>query len=494
MLRATTSLAQFLGVVGTTMKRASASCAGIATLAACLTVASPARATSPYLEIPDPAAAMQTPAYRYANMTDDEAYAELDRRSILYSRVGPVSGVRAPIRLTGRLHGVLIRSALPPEERASSIFEICDARLALALDDFAAILERHDVEEVVHYTMYRPNVPQSDAVANGGGIAKGNVAKGSIAKGSVANGSVANGSIAKGSVANGSVANGSVANGNKASSTSAKNAAVVGSEAAHDEASPDESANAGAALESRVGRPSKRRAFLDEKGTQGAKTHSGAQRGPNRSGESRHKELDSNLEPLEILADELEPTLTAVGAHLVEGGEGADRAKTIPQTPLAKAPTTLPLVAKAPAPKRWSAKPATTKSTKPGAMKGAGFGVSKNGPKPAAAFDDEQLHGKWAPPGTRHPAGLAIDVGSLKKKNGKILSVASGFEGKLGDRTCGPGAPVPESDDARELRSIVCEAHDAGVFTYTLTPNYNVAHRDHFHMEIKPGVLWFLYH
>ncbi len=469
MLRATTSLARFLGVVGTPMKRAFASCAGIATLAACLTVAGPARATSPYLEVPEPAAAMQTPAYRYANMTDDEAYAELDRRSILYSRVGSVSGVRAPIRLTGRLHGVLIRSALPPEERASSVFEICDARLALALDDFAAILERHDVEEVVHYTMYRPNVPQSDAVANGGGTAKGSVSKGSIA------------------------------NSSKASSTSAKSASVVGSGASRDknspdEASPDDGASAGAALESRVGRPSKRRAFLDEKGTKGSKTHSGALRGPNRSGESRHKELGSELEPLETLADELEPTLTAAGAH-VEGGEyDADRAKTIPQTSLAKAPTTSPLVAKAPVPKRWGAKPATTKTTKPGMTKGASFGASKNGQKPAAAFDDEQLHGKWAPPGTRHPAGLAIDVGSLKKKNGKILSVASGFEGKLGDRTCGPGAPVPESEDARELRSIVCEAHDAGVFTYTLTPNYNVAHRDHFHMEIKPGVLWFLYH
>jgi hypothetical protein len=33
----------------------------------------------------------------------------------------------------------------------------------------------------------------------------------------------------------------------------------------------------------------------------------------------------------------------------------------------------------------------------------------------------------WAPPGTRHPAGLAIDVALLHKKDGTWLSVASHF-------------------------------------------------------------------
>jgi hypothetical protein len=100
----------------------------------------------------------------------------------------------------------------------------------------------------------------------------------------------------------------------------------------------------------------------------------------------------------------------------------------------------------------------------------------------------------WAPPGTRHPAGLAIDVGLLHKKDGHWLSVARQFQGHIGDKTCGDGAYVPESPDARELRALVCEASDLGVFTYVLTPDYNAAHVDHFHMEIKPGVRWFLYH
>jgi hypothetical protein len=99
-----------------------------------------------------------------------------------------------------------------------------------------------------------------------------------------------------------------------------------------------------------------------------------------------------------------------------------------------------------------------------------------------------------APPGTRHPAGLAIDVGSLHKKGGGWISIASQFKGRIGERTCGEGARVPEEPEARELRALVCEAQDGGLFTYVLTPDFNAAHADHFHMEIKPGVHWFLYH
>jgi hypothetical protein len=68
------------------------------------------------------------------------------------------------------------------------------------------------------------------------------------------------------------------------------------------------------------------------------------------------------------------------------------------------------------------------------------------------------------------------------------------FHGRIGQRTCGEGAPVPESTDARELRALVCGSQDLGIFTYVLTPDYDAAHVDHFHMEIKPGVRWFLYH
>ena len=105
-----------------------------------------AEAFSPYLVVPDPAVAEASPAYHYANMTNDEALAELDRRKILYTKLDSVPGVRAPIRLTGLLHGVYFHSSLPPDQRVTSPFEILDARLALALDYFAAVLERHDID------------------------------------------------------------------------------------------------------------------------------------------------------------------------------------------------------------------------------------------------------------------------------------------------------------------------------------------------------------
>lgn len=115
-----------------------------------------ASAWNKYLEIPPPEEAEDSRAYRYANMTNDEALAELDARGIPYVQVDPVPGVRLPIRLTGRLHGVWIHSVLPPEQRKTTPFEILDGRLALALDDFCALLEAHGFDEVVHFTMYRP--------------------------------------------------------------------------------------------------------------------------------------------------------------------------------------------------------------------------------------------------------------------------------------------------------------------------------------------------
>ena len=120
-----------------------------------------AQASDPFLVIPAADVVERSPAFRYANMNEQSALAELERRKILYQRVEPHGGVRTPIRLTGKLHGVHIHSALPEHERPTTPFEICDARLALALDDFSALLARHDIVELVHFTMYRPSVAWS---------------------------------------------------------------------------------------------------------------------------------------------------------------------------------------------------------------------------------------------------------------------------------------------------------------------------------------------
>jgi hypothetical protein len=96
------------------------------------------------------------PSKVYGAMTQDECEAELVTRGVPFTREPPTRGVRAPVRLTGPLRGVLYRSDGSEEARRTSVYEIVDCRLVLALDDFAAILERHGVVEVRHWSMYRP--------------------------------------------------------------------------------------------------------------------------------------------------------------------------------------------------------------------------------------------------------------------------------------------------------------------------------------------------
>lgn len=93
-------------------------------------------------------------AIRYAAMSRDECEAELTARGIAFRRE-EAKGVLAPVRLEGPLHGVVYRTNLKEEARDTTLWEIADCRLVLALDDFAAILAEHDIVEVRHYSMYR---------------------------------------------------------------------------------------------------------------------------------------------------------------------------------------------------------------------------------------------------------------------------------------------------------------------------------------------------
>jgi hypothetical protein len=114
-------------------------------------------ASNKFLEIPAEKVALESPAYSYANLSNDAVERELARRSISFTKATPpLPGVRFPMRLTGPLNGVAIHSVLPEGEREGTPFEILDGRLALALDDFTKILAQHDIVEVVHFTMYRP--------------------------------------------------------------------------------------------------------------------------------------------------------------------------------------------------------------------------------------------------------------------------------------------------------------------------------------------------
>ena len=101
-----------------------------------------------------PADAETTPAVRYGALDQVACEAELDARQISYAPES-APGVAEPVRLTQPLHGVTFRTDEPESKRATTPYEISDCRLVLALDDFAAVLEKHDVVEVRHYSMYR---------------------------------------------------------------------------------------------------------------------------------------------------------------------------------------------------------------------------------------------------------------------------------------------------------------------------------------------------
>jgi hypothetical protein len=94
-------------------------------------------------------------AYRYGAMSAVDCEAELATRKIPFSHEPATKGVVAPGRLAGPLHGVTFKTDVSEKQRPTTPWEIADCRLVLALDDFAEILKRHDIVEVVHYSMYR---------------------------------------------------------------------------------------------------------------------------------------------------------------------------------------------------------------------------------------------------------------------------------------------------------------------------------------------------
>lgn len=96
-----------------------------------------------------------SPVLGYAALDRDACEGELTKRGIAFARAEDTPGVRAPVRITGPLHGVAIHSPLPSAQRARSRADLVDCRLALALDDFAASLAPRGIVEVIHLSAYR---------------------------------------------------------------------------------------------------------------------------------------------------------------------------------------------------------------------------------------------------------------------------------------------------------------------------------------------------
>jgi hypothetical protein len=98
-----------------------------------------------------------------------------------------------------------------------------------------------------------------------------------------------------------------------------------------------------------------------------------------------------------------------------------------------------------------------------------------------------RLPGRKKP--SQHSYGLAADIMGFTLKDGRKLVVERDFGGALGTPPCGPESRVePPTEAGLLLRNLVCAVAREGLFHYMLTPNYNTAHRDHLHFDIKRGL------
>lgn len=93
---------------------------------------------------------------------------------------------------------------------------------------------------------------------------------------------------------------------------------------------------------------------------------------------------------------------------------------------------------------------------------------------------------------SQHAHALAADVVSVTLDDGTLLDVERDFHGERGRPVCGPDAYLePPSLAAVRLRNLTCELARSGAFHHVLTPNYDVAHRNHLHLDIKRDYRWF---
>jgi hypothetical protein len=84
---------------------------------------------------------------------------------------------------------------------------------------------------------------------------------------------------------------------------------------------------------------------------------------------------------------------------------------------------------------------------------------------------------------SQHSYATAIDLSNFRTANGTTHSLVTDFT-MNGRPTCPPRATGPRD---QLLKEIACWMYESRVFHIVLTPNYNAAHRDHFHCDLSPG-------
>lgn len=100
----------------------------------------------------------------------------------------------------------------------------------------------------------------------------------------------------------------------------------------------------------------------------------------------------------------------------------------------------------------------------------------------SSAYSRRTVRGSGRP--SKHSYGLAIDVPRLVVGDAGELSVALDYEQGLGDRVDCLGRPATQAGAL--LKVTQCQLARSGLFHLVLSPDYDDAHHDHFHLEALP--------
>ena len=100
----------------------------------------------------------------------------------------------------------------------------------------------------------------------------------------------------------------------------------------------------------------------------------------------------------------------------------------------------------------------------------------------SSAYSRRNVRGTDKP--SKHSYGLAIDVHTFAGPDLGTLRVDRDFEQGLGDEVDCLGKPLTQGGAL--LKVLQCQLVRSGLFHLVLSPDYDDAHHDHFHLEVKP--------
>jgi hypothetical protein len=100
----------------------------------------------------------------------------------------------------------------------------------------------------------------------------------------------------------------------------------------------------------------------------------------------------------------------------------------------------------------------------------------------ASAYSRRNVRGTNHP--SKHSYGLAIDLSAFTGTDLGTLRVSKDYEQGLGDAVDCVGLPMTQGGAV--LKVLQCQLVRSGLFHLVLSPDYDDAHHDHFHLEALP--------